>query len=102
MPFNRPITIEKFDEQKEEWEIFLPTLHARINKTTVNNEYLSAGAVQAKRTLTFDLRYCPPLKEVGYNTQIYRILYDGMHFNIKDYDDYMENHTTIRLMGVSY
>lgn len=100
-PFDRPITIEKKDEVTEKWEPKF-NLHARINKAKSNNEYLNAGAVQGKKNLTFEVRYFKALEPVGDNTQLYRILYQGVPFNILDYDDFMLQHKTVKLLGVSY
>ena len=35
-------------------------------------------------------------------TQRYRILYNGAIYKVTDYDDYREQHRTVRLLGVSY
>ena len=102
MKYRTPITIEKLNIQTEEWEAYLDLLHANINKNAKDNEFLSSGAVQSKRELAFDVRYCPPLKEIARNTQLYRIVYDGVPYNIADYDDYNERHQNVRLLGVSY
>ena len=102
MKYRTPITIEKMNIKTEEWEVYLDLLHANINKNAKDNEFLSSGAVQSKRELAFDVRYCPPLKEIARNTQIYRIVYDGTPYNIADYDDYNERHQNVRLLGVSY
>lgn len=99
-PFDRPITIEKIDEVTERWEPKF-NLHARINKAKSNNEYLNAGAVQGKKNLTFEVRYFKDLEPIGDNTQLYRILYRGVPFNIQDYDDFKLEHKTVKLLGVS-
>ena len=77
MKYRTPITIEKMNIQTEEWEVYFDLLHANINKNAKDNEFLSSGAVQSKRELAFDVRYCPPLKEIARNTQIYRIVTMG-------------------------
>lgn len=99
--YDRPIIIQKIDEITEQW-VDCFTVHAKINKAKNNNEYLSAGAVQAKRTLTFEVRYFSALEEISLNTQSYRILYNGVPYNITDFDDYMMRHKTATLLGVSY
>ena len=99
--FDRPITIEKIDEVTELWEPVFK-LHARINKAKSNNEYLTAGTVQGKKSLTFEVRYFKALEPIGDNTQLYRILYQGVPFNIMDYDDFMLRHNTVKILGVSY
>ena len=98
--FDRPITIQKINEA-EDWEDVFK-VHASINKAKSDDEYLNAGAVQGKRNLTFEVRYFKALEDISYNTQLYRILYQGVPFNIKDYDDFMLQHKTVKFLGVSY
>ena len=100
MRFDKPIIIEKKDEKTEKWGTFLK-LHARVNKSG-SGEYLNAGAVRSQNTLTFEVRYTNLLEEIRLNTQFYRIIYRGYRYNVTDYDDYLEKHQTIKLLGVSY
>lgn len=100
-PFDKPITIQKTNELTEEWEDVYK-VHARINKSKTDNEYLSAGATQVKRNLTFEVRYFAALEDISYDLQLYRILYKGRPFDLKDYDDYLLRHETVKLLGVSY
>jgi len=99
--YDRPIVIQKIDEITEQWTDCFK-LHAKINKSKTDNEYLNAGAVQGKRTLTFEVRYFAELEVISFDTQGYRILYNNVPFNIKDFDDYMLQHKTVKLVGVSY
>lgn len=99
MVFDKPIIIQKISEASETWED-LYTLHARVNKKS-GSEYLSAGANQSKSNLVFEVRYNPSLEAINYDRGSYRIIYRGQAFNITDYDDYMESHKTIKLLGVS-
>lgn len=100
-PFDKPIVIQKRDEKSENWiDTFL--LHARINKDKTDDEYLNAGAIQGKRSLVFEVRYFKNLEDISYNTQLYRIVYNGVTFNIKDFDDFMLEHKTAKILGVSY
>lgn len=99
--FDRPIIIQKINELTEEWDS-LYALHARINKAKSDSEYLNAGAIQAKKGLTFEVRYFKDLEDISLNTQRYRISYQGVPYNIADYDDYMLSHKTVSLLGVSY
>lgn len=99
--FDRPIVIQKIDESTENWsDVFTP--HASINKSKSDNEYLNAGAVQGKKTLVFEVRYFGDLEDIEFNTQLYRIVYQGVPYDIKDYDDFMLQHKTVKLLGVSY
>ena len=52
--------------------------------------------------LNFDLRYVQALQEIAYGVQPYRIIYRGHKFRVTDYDDYMEQHLTVRLVGELY
>ena len=99
--FDRPVTIQKYNELAEDWEDVFK-VHASINKTKSDNEYLNAGAVQGKKNLTFEIRYFKALEDISFNLQSYRILYQGVPFNIVDYDDFMLRHKTVKILGVSY
>lgn len=99
--FDRPITIQKINETSKRWED-LYKVHASINKAKADNEFLSAGAIQAKQNLTFEVRYFADLEAISLNLQKYRILYRGVPYNITDYDDFMFTHKTVKILGVSY
>ena len=99
--FDRPIVIQKIDEVTEKWSDVYK-LHAHINKASGDNEYLGSGAIQGKRTLTFELRYFADLENIAFNMQMYRVVYQGVPYDIKDYDDYMLKHKSVKLLGVSY
>lgn len=99
--FDRPIVIQKLDESTEDWsEVF--KLHASINKSKSDNEYLNAGAIQGKKTLVFEVRFFKDLEDISFNIQLYRVVYRGVPYNITDYDDFMLTHKTVKLLGVSY
>lgn len=98
--YDKPITIQRINES-EDWEDVYK-VHAFINKAKSDNEFLNAGAIQAKRSLTFEVRYFAALEDVSFNLQSYRILYKGRPFDIKDFDDFMLKHETVKLLGVSY
>lgn len=99
--FDRPITIQKIDEATEDWvDVF--KVHASLNKAKSDNEFLNAGAIRGKRSLTFEIRYFAALEDISLNLQRYRILYQGVPYDLKDYDDFMLKHTTVKLLGVSY
>lgn len=100
-PFDRPITIQKINELTEDWDDVYQ-VHASINKAKTNSEYLNAGAVQGKKYLTFEVRYFKQLEDISLNTQCYRVVFQGVPFNIEDYDDYKLLHKTVKLLGVSY
>lgn len=99
--FDSPIIIQRIDEMTEQW-LDLFNCHARINKAKTDSEYLNAGAIQGKCSLTFEIRYFAELKDIRLNTQSYRVMYENIPYNITDYDDYMMSHKTVKLLGESY
>lgn len=98
--YDKPIIIQRIDEDTEKWKPIY-TLHADINKAKKDDEYLSAGAIQSKRALVFEIRYFKAIEDIELNTQLYRILYNGHIYDISDYDDYKLKHKSVRLLGVS-
>lgn len=100
MVYDKPITIQAINEDTELWED-LYNLHARVNKSN-GSEYLNAGAIQSKSTRVFEVRYFKDLEVIDVNRGRYRIIYRGQTYNITDYDDYLEQHKTIKLLGESY
>lgn len=100
-PFDKPIEIQIVDESTEDYSTLFK-LHARINKGKSDNEYLNAGAVRSKRTLVFEVRFFKALEAIALNTQAYRVLYNGTPYDIEDYDDFQEEHKTVKLLGASY
>ena len=99
--FDRPIIIQKRDEKTELWKDEF-VLHARINKAKSDNEYLGSGAVRDAENLTFEVRYFKALEDIARNQSMYQIVYQGYPYNIKGYDDFMLEHKTVKLLGVSY
>lgn len=100
-PFDRPISIQRINETTETWEDVYK-VHASINKTKSDDQYLGAGSTRTKKNLTFEMRYFADLEDISLNLQAYRIVYQGVPFAIEDYDDYMLNHKTVKIPGVSY
>ena len=99
--YDRPIVIQSIDEATEDWtDVY--KVHASINKARSDSEYLNGGATQAKQSLTFEVRYFVGLDDICLNLQRYRVLYRGVPYNITDFDDYMLQHKTVKLLGVSY
>lgn len=99
--YDKPISIQRINEITETWEDVYK-VHASINKAKGDDEYLSAGAIQGKRNLTFEVRYFVGLEDISLNIQSYRIVYQGVPYNIEDYDDFMLRHKTVKILGVSY
>lgn len=100
MIYDKPITIQRQDQETEEWrDVWM--LRARINKNG-GGKALTAGADQYRATLTFDIRHFTALEEMRYNPQPFRIVYQGHTFKLVDYDDFMEQHRTVKLTGEAY
>ena len=99
--YDRPLIIQKIDSKTELWSDVY-RVHAKINKTKTDDKYLSTGAIQGKKNLTFEVRYFAGLEDISLNLQNYRLVYQGVFYDIKDYDDYMLRHKTVKLLGVSY
>lgn len=99
MTYDKPITIQIRDDS-ENWAD-LWKLHARVNKSG-GGQASNAGADQYKATLSFDVRYFKALEDMRYNPQPYRIVYRGHFFKLVDWDDYMEQHLTVKLVGEAY
>lgn len=100
MIYNKPIVIQQQDPDTEDWADKWK-LHARVNKTG-GGQTLNAGADQYHATLTFEVRYFSALEELRYNPQPFRIVYRGHTFKLVDYDDFMEEHRTVKLVGEAY
>lgn len=99
MAYDKPIVIQRIDEGTELWSDIY-RLHARVNKSN-GSEYLSAGVNQSKSTRVFEVRHFKDLEDIDMNRGLYRIMYRGNAYNIEDYDDYLEQHRAVKLLGVS-
>ena len=100
MTYDKPIIVQQQDSETEEWADRWK-LHARVNKSG-GGQTLNAGADQYRATLTFEVRYFKALEELRYNPQPFRVIYRGHTFKLVDYDDYMEQHRTVKLVGEAY
>lgn len=100
MVFNRPIIIRKLNEDTEQWEDYISLKSRKPNKSK-GSEYLSSGAIQSTHELVFEVRYCTPLKVISLNTQSYSIIYDGVVYDILDYDNFKMENKTVKLLGVA-
>lgn len=98
--YDKPITIQVMDLDTEQWEDSLH-LHALVNKTGGGTSY-EAGADQYHVSLIFKLRYCKALDDLRYSPQPFRVLYRGHTFKVTDYDDFMEQHKEVKLVGELY
>lgn len=100
MIFDKRIVVQIQDPETQDWAD-LWALHSRVNKSG-GGQTFAAGADQYKATLTFEVRYFRALEEMRYKPQLYRILYRGHAFKLVDWDDYMEQHQTVKLVGEAY
>lgn len=100
MIYDKPITVQVQDPVTEGWTDSLH-LHAKVNKTGGGAAY-NAGADQYRASLTFEVRYVRALEDIAYGPQPFRVLYRGRTFKVTDYDDYMEQHRSVRLVGELY
>ncbi len=98
--YDKPVTLQVQNEDTEQWENVC-LFHAHVNKTG-GSQTFAADAGQFHARLTFEFRYCRALEAVRYDPQLYRLLYRGHTFRITDYDDYMEQHRTVKLVGELY
>lgn len=96
-----PVKIQRLDPETEEWTDLLQLHALQVNRTGGGETY-GAGAEQFHPRLTFVLRWCKALEDVAHKTQTHRIVYRDRPYNIEDYDDYMERHLTVRLVGAAY
>lgn len=99
MILNQKIQIQKLNDDNDSYSGYY-SCHAQVNKTG-GNEYLIAGSVSTKNKFTFIVRYCEELKNLQFDTQTYRIVFNGVIFNILDADDFMQRHKTIKIIGES-
>lgn len=100
MTYDKPVVLQKQNETTEKWENVL-FLHAKVNKTG-GSQTFAAGADQFPARLNFDFRYCQALEEIRYQPELYRLIYRGHTFQVIDYDDYLEQHKTVRIVGKLY
>ena len=92
MILNQKITIQKLNDDEVYQDYY--KCHAQVNKTG-GNEYLIAATVSTKNKFTFIVRY------LQFDTQTYRLVFNGIVFNIIDADDFMQRHKTIKIIGES-
>lgn len=96
-----PFTIQVQDPDTEKWTDKLHLHATKVNKTG-GGETFSAGAERFRPRLTFEVRWQQVLEDAIYSPQAHRILYRGRTYDIQDYDDFMEERRTVRLVGVAY
>lgn len=100
MAYNKPITVQAQDPDSEQWVDRL-RLHAEVNKTGGGTSF-NAGADQYHPALTFKVRYSRSLEDIANAPQPFRIVYRGRTYKVADYDDYMERHREVKMVGELY
>ena len=95
--YNKPILIQKLDVDTEKWSDYYST-HANINKAS-GKEYFNASSNISSSTYNFKVRYCEKLKELLFNTEIYRVVYESRCYDIKNVDRYGENKNELTIIG---
>lgn len=96
-----PFTIQVINPDTEDWTDLLHLHALQVNKTGGGETY-GAGAERFHPRLTFEVRWCKVLEDAVNSPEAHRIMYRGRAYNIQDYDDFMEQHRTVRLVGVAY
>ncbi len=106
--FNKIIKIQKLNSNTEKWEDFFisdkakeknyPYIHASINKSS-GKEYFNARVEISSSTFNFNIRYCQALKDIIFETQSYRIVYENRVFDIQTVDDYKMRHQDLIIVG---
>lgn len=95
--FNIPILIQKQDIEEEIWSDYYST-HASINKAN-GKEYFNASTNISSSTYNFEVRYCEKVKEIVFDTEIYRIIYQNRIFDVINVDRVKENDNKVTLVG---
>lgn len=96
-----PVTIQRMNPNTEEWTDLLHLHAKKVNKSGIG-ETFSAGREQYHPRLVFEFAWSKKLEDLRWSTQSHRIIYRGHTLNLVDYDDYMEQHTTVKLTGEAY
>jgi len=100
--YDKSVTIQKQDEETEIWADLLgKPLHARVN-TATGKVGFAADADQFHAQMVFEFRYMSVLEQLRYTPQLFRLCYRGHTYHVVDYDDYLEQHRTVRITGALY
>ena len=95
--FNKLVLIQKLDQDTEEWNDYFLT-HANVNKSS-GKEYFNASTNISSSTFNFSIRYSPYLRDIVFNTEEYRVVYDDKYFDIKNVDNFMLKNHEIVIVG---
>lgn len=94
------IDILKLNITNEKYELYKTCHLLSVNKSS-GKEYFNARTEISTSTLNFVLRYSNDLKDIIYNTQMYRVVYDGITFNVKNADNFKEQNRKLTIVGDS-
>ena len=106
--FNRKILIEKSviktddcGNQLAEWQPW-KSLWAKIN-SLYGQEYWQAAAHGQENTVVFTMRWCKLLDvfERSKELPLYRIVYNGVQYDIKSYDNVKGENKLVKIKAVS-
>lgn len=72
-----------------------------VNRTR-STEFVESGGEQNAQHVTFRVRWSKRVSEIEYDMPRFRIVYRGVEFDVRGYDDYHYQHRNVDLVGVSY
>lgn len=98
--FDKPIVLQQQDETTELWTD-VQHMHASVNKAG-GTENFKAGADQFAARLLFKFRYFAGLESIRSAPQTWRVIYNNEQYQVIDYDDYLEQHRIVRIVGERY
>lgn len=97
---NGLLKIYKYNKETEDYDIFVGSYPVSVNKSS-GSEYFQSGASQNDLSLVFSVRYCKTVEQIAFNCQLYRAVWNGKTFNLKDFDNYQFENKIIKLLGVN-
>lgn len=72
-----------------------------VNRTR-STEFAESGGERNAQYVTFRVRWSKRISEIEFDMPRYRIVWRGVEFDVRGYDDYHYQHRTVDLTGVSY
>lgn len=97
----RPFKIQKYNTETEAWDDCYKLHAISVNRTGGSTNY-GAAADQFHMQLTFTIRWQGFCNEIEANPNSYRIVYKNKPYHITDYDDFMQKHLTVKIVGEAY
>ena len=100
MSVGDPLTILKLNPDSGEYEPYMHTHLLSENKA--RSETSTEGRGQSSSAvIVFRLRWSPMLAPIEFAMEEYRIVWRGHEFVIDEFDDFMHQHRTLKITGVS-